>query len=90
MAHERCEQCGSQTPPWDTIHYGSGDGRYELLCTLCFNSRIAQSAGFTDFESVRLDPIRMSDCQGDAHQFHFQLRLLGDLSRPGISGGSTS
>ncbi|MCP3712409.1 hypothetical protein M3I54_36715 [Paraburkholderia sp. CNPSo 3274] len=77
MAHKRCEQCGSQTPPWDTIHCGSGDGRYELLCTSCFNARIAESAGFTDFENVRLDPIQLIDCEGEAHQFHFQLRLLG-------------
>jgi hypothetical protein len=78
MAHERCKQCGNQTPPWDTIHCGSGDGSYELLCTLCFNARIAESTGFIGFENVRLDPIRMIDCQGESHQFHFQLRLLGD------------
>ncbi len=78
MAHERCEQCGNQTPPWETIQCGSGDGRYELLCTLCFNARIAESTGLTDFENVRLDPIRMIDCNGEPHQFHFQLRLLGN------------
>lgn len=78
MANERCEQCGSQTAPWDIIHCGSGDGHYELLCTVCFNARIAESTGFADFENIRLDPIRMIDCQGEAHQFHFQLRFLGD------------
>ncbi|HEX7911700.1 MAG TPA: hypothetical protein VF534_26905 [Paraburkholderia sp.] len=78
MAHARCEQCGNQTPPWDTIHCGSCDGRYELLCALCFNARIAESTGFTDFENVRLDPIRLIDCDGEPHQFHFQFRLLGD------------
>jgi len=78
MALERCEQCGTLTPPWDTIHCGSGDGRYELLCSLCFNARIAESTGFTDFENVRLDPIRMADCSGESHQFHFQIRLVGD------------
>ena len=78
MAHERCEQCGNQTPPWDTIYCGSGDGRHELLCTSCFNARIAESTGFTDFKNVRLEPIRMIDSQGESHQFHFQLRLLGD------------
>lgn len=78
MAHERCEQCGNQTPPWDTIHFGSDDGGHELLCTLCFNARIAESNGFTGFENVRLAPIRMTDSRGEPHQFHFQLRLLGD------------
>jgi len=78
MAHERCEQCGILTPPWDTIHCGSSDGRYELLCSLCFNARIAESTGFTGFENVRLDPIWMADCSGESHQFHFPIRLLGD------------
>lgn len=78
MALERCEQCGDQTPPWNTIHLGSADGRYKLLCTSCFNARLAEATGFTDFESVRLDPIRMNDCEGEVHELHFQLRLLGD------------
>ncbi|WP_442794142.1 DUF7713 domain-containing protein [Paraburkholderia sp. HD33-4] len=39
---------------------------------------MAESTGLTDFENVRLDAIRMIDCQGESHQFHFQLRLLGD------------
>jgi hypothetical protein len=78
MTYERCEHCGNETPPWDTIRCDSGDGSYELLCTLCFNARIAESNGFTDFENVRLDPIRIIDCHGESHQFHFQLRLLGD------------
>ncbi|TFE37912.1 hypothetical protein E2553_38390 [Paraburkholderia dipogonis] len=78
MAHERCEHCGNQTPPWDAIHCGSSGGSYELLCTLCFNARIARSTGLSDFENVRFDPIRMIDCLGESHQFHFQLRLLCD------------
>lgn len=78
MTHDRCKQCGSQMPPWDTVQCGYGDGSYELLCMRCFNSRIAETAGFTDFENVRLDPIQMIDCQGESHQFHFQFRLLGD------------
>jgi hypothetical protein len=78
MAHAQCEQCGNLTPPWDTIHCGSGDGSYRLLCSLCFNARIAESIGFTDFENIRPEPIRMIDCGGESHQFHFQVRLLGD------------
>ncbi|WP_083788755.1 DUF7685 domain-containing protein [Paraburkholderia atlantica] len=41
--HERCEQCGNSTPPWDIIHCGFGDGTCELLCTSCFNARIAEA-----------------------------------------------
>jgi hypothetical protein len=64
--------------PWGTIHCGSGDGSYELLRTLCFNATIAESTGFSDFENVRFDPIRITDCHGESHQFDFRLRLLGD------------
>ncbi|WP_425274108.1 DUF7686 domain-containing protein [Paraburkholderia silvatlantica] len=39
---------------------------------------MAESTGFTDFENVRLDPIRLIDCHGEPHPFHFQRRLLGD------------
>jgi hypothetical protein len=79
MADERCEQCGNLTPHWDTIHCSSGDGKYRLPCTPCFNARIARSTGFTAFENVRLEPIRMTDCTGDSHQFHFQFRLQGAM-----------
>ena len=78
MGDVRCEQGGNLTPPWDVIQCGADEGRYELLCTMCFNRRIAESTGVTGFENVRLEPIRLIDCAGDPHQFHFQIRLLGD------------
>ncbi len=79
MAHERCEQCGNPTPPWDIIDFSEDGSSYASLCTPCFNATIAELTGFTDFENARLEPIRMTDCTGEPHQFHFQLRLQGTM-----------
>ncbi|MFM0351086.1 DUF7686 domain-containing protein [Paraburkholderia sp. RL17-347-BIC-D] len=76
MNQDRCEQCAQPTAAYDAIHYGSVEGGYRLLCTQCFNAEVARRHGVTDFENVRLEPIRMMDCAGNAHQFHFQMRLL--------------
>ena len=79
MSQNRCDQCAQPTAAYDAIHYGSVKEGYRLLCTRCFNAEVAKRWGLTDFENVRLDPIRMIDCAGDAHQFHFQMRLLGTM-----------
>lgn len=79
MKEERCEQCAQPTAAWDAIHYGSTERGYRLLCSQCFNDEVAKQNGLTEFENVRLEPVRMVDCAGEAHQFHFQMRLLGDM-----------
>ena len=79
MNQDRCEQCAQPTAPYDAIHYGSVEGGYRLLCTRCFNAEVARLNGMTDFENVRLEPIQMMDCASNAHQFHFQMRLLGTM-----------
>lgn len=79
MNQDRCEQCAQPTAPYDAIHYGSVAGGYRLLCTQCFNAEVARLNRVTDFENVRLEPIRMMDCASNAHQFHFQMRLLGTM-----------
>jgi hypothetical protein len=55
------------------------EGGYRLLCSQCFNAEVAKQNGLAGFENVRLEPVRMVDCAGEAHQFHFQMRLLGDM-----------
>ncbi|CAB3723558.1 hypothetical protein LMG22037_04975 [Paraburkholderia phenoliruptrix] len=80
MTHDQCDQCEQCAQPiaaYDAIHYGAAGGGYRLLCTQCFNAEVAKRYGLTGFENVRLEPIRMVDCAGDAHQFHFQMRLAG-------------
>ncbi|WP_199545433.1 DUF7686 domain-containing protein [Paraburkholderia kururiensis] len=77
MAKEQCEQCNEMTPRWDIVHFASGNGGREMLCSSCFNARIAEFIGATGFKSLKFTPIRMVDCNGGSHEFHFQIRLLG-------------
>ena len=79
MHKDRCEECGEVTPGYDTVHYGSMDNGYRQLCTRCFNAAVAELHGLDDFENIRLDPIGLTDCAGEEHQFHFQTRLLGGI-----------
>ena len=55
------------------------DKVYRKLCTLCYNAVVAKLSGLDDFETVRLELVRITDCSGESHQFHFQTRLLGDI-----------
>ena len=79
MHHDRCEECGEITPGYDTVHYGSIDSGYRQLCTRCFNAEVAELHGLDDFDNIRLEPIGLTDCAGQEHQFHFQTRLLGSI-----------
>ena len=79
MHKDRCEECGEITPGYNTVHYGSIDGGYRQLCTRCFNAEVAELHGLDDFENIRLDPVGLTDCAGEEHQFHFQTRLLGGI-----------
>lgn len=79
MTHkDHCEGCGEITPGYDSVHYGSMDKGYRLLCTRCFNADVAKRNGLDDFENIRLEPVGMTDRAGKTHQFHFRTRLLGD------------
>jgi hypothetical protein len=55
------------------------DSGYRQLCTRCFNAEVAELHGLDDFENIRLEPIGLTDCAGEEHQFHFQTRLLGGI-----------
>jgi hypothetical protein len=35
--------------------------------------------GLEHFENCRSDPVVMTDCAGEAHEFHFGTRLLGSM-----------
>jgi hypothetical protein len=75
----RCETCGTAIPGYDTVHYGSIEGGYRTLCTLCFNAEVASAQGLEGFENVRLSQVVMNDCAGEAHEFHFRTRLFGPM-----------
>ena len=74
-----CQSCGDTTPSYDIISTGSIEDGYRQLCSRCFNAEIAERMGMDDFENLRFDPVKIEDCDGQPHEFHFQLRLLGNI-----------
>jgi hypothetical protein len=75
-----CEACGTAVPAHDVAHDGSIDQGYRELCSSCFNAEVASALGVERFENVRLQPVVMTDCAGEKHEFHFRLRLLGSMA----------
>ena len=89
-----CEACGTAVPSYDVVSYGSIERGYRELCTRCFNAEVASLLGLERFEHVQLQPIVMTDCAGEQHEFHFGIRLLGDVMaleafelKAGVPGG---
>lgn len=76
----RCEVCGMAVPAYDVVLYGSIEQGHRELCTRCFNAEVANALGLEGFETVRLQPVVMTDCAGEKHEFHFQMRLLGSMA----------
>ena len=76
MQQVHCEGCGKDVPGYDITHFGSIDNGYRDLCSLCFNTEVAKLSGLDNFDSTRLEPIGISDCNGELDQFHFVTRLL--------------
>jgi len=74
-----CEACGTAVPSYDVVHYGSIERGYRALCTSCFNTEVASALGLEHAEQVRFAPLVMTDCAGEQHEFHFRIRLLGDV-----------
>lgn len=79
MHEDRCEECNKITPSYDTVHYGSMDGRHRKLCTRCFNAEVAKLHGLDGFGDIQLAPIGLTDCAGGEHRFHFRACLLGSI-----------
>lgn len=89
-----CEECGTAVPSYDAVSCGSIDHGYRELCTGCFNAEMASVLGLERFEHVRLQPVVMTDCAGEKHEFHFGIRLIGDAMalnafelKAGVPGG---
>lgn len=74
-----CKACGTAVPTYDVVSYGSIERGYRALCASCFNAEVASALGLEHFEHVRLKPVVMTDCAGEQHEFHFGIRLLGDV-----------
>jgi hypothetical protein len=73
----RCDGCGQSTPGYDLVHYGSIQRGYRRLCGRCFNTQMAQAAGLEGFEHAKFEPVGLTDCMGDLHEFHFRTHLFG-------------
>jgi len=77
----RCSQCGRVVPDYDIVHYGSFEHGYSELCGQCFNNQAAKAGGLDRFEHLNFEPIRLIDCAGKPHDFHFRTHLFG----PGVA-----
>ncbi|MCB1908196.1 MAG: hypothetical protein KDH15_12570 [Rhodocyclaceae bacterium] len=75
----RCEACGERVPSHEVISCGDAVGGYRDLCGQCFNAEVARLTGHDTFEDFRIEPVRLVDCAGETHEFHFRTRLLGHI-----------
>lgn len=73
----RCSNCHRSVPNYDIINLGSIENGYRKLCGQCFNAEAAQLDGLERFEHLNFEPIRVVDCKGRAHDFHFRTHLFG-------------
>ena len=74
-----CEGCSEVTPSYNSVHYGTSDGRRRHLCSKCFNAEVAARSGQENFENIQFKPMGLVDCQGQEHEFHFRTHLLGGI-----------
>jgi hypothetical protein len=77
----QCSGCGKAAPNYDIVSYGSVEQGYRELCGQCFNSEIARLGGFDKFQHLNFEPVRIVDCAGKPHDFHFRTHLFG----PGVA-----
>lgn len=73
----RCSTCRRTVPGYDSVSFGSIEKGYRDLCWQCFNTEVAKADGLDSFVHLNFEPIRVLDCQGSPHEFHFRTRLLG-------------
>jgi len=74
----RCDGCRQITPSYDIVHYGSIEQGYRQICSRCFNTEVAQLAGLEGFEHAKFEPVGLTDCSGELHEFHFRTHLFGN------------
>jgi hypothetical protein len=72
-----CAGCGQIVPSYDIVNVGSVEQGYRALCGQCFNTKVAKLDGLDRFEHVTLEPVRLADCTGETHEFHFRTFLFG-------------
>ncbi len=75
---DKCEGCGKPLMPRGSVSLGSIDKGYRDLCMACYNATMAEYSG-VDFEHVDFEPIQLTDIDGVAHEFNFNIWLRGDI-----------
>ena len=73
----RCGGCSQVAPSYDIVNVGSIEKGYRTLCGKCFNTEMAKLDGLDRFEHVTFEPVRLADCTGETHEFHFRTHLFG-------------
>ena len=73
----RCSSCGQITPSYEIVNYGSVEHGYREICLQCLNTEMAKAAGLEGFEHVKFEPVGLTDCTGEVHEFHFRTNLFG-------------
>ena len=76
-----CGDCGQITPGYEIVNYGSAERGYRRLCSQCFNALVAKLDGVEGFENARFEPIGLTDCAAEIHDFHFRIHRFG----PGVA-----
>jgi hypothetical protein len=64
-------------PANEVVHYRSSEREYRRLCSRCFNIQMAKTAGPEKFQDARFEPVGLTDCMGELHEFHFRTHLFG-------------
>jgi hypothetical protein len=77
----RCARCGQVTPSYEIVNYGSMEHGYREICLGCLNTEMAEVMGLEGFDHANFEPVGLTDCAGEVHEFHFRTNLFG----PGVA-----
>jgi hypothetical protein len=78
MSINQCAACGANLSHDDTLHTASDEQGDRLLCANCFHREIARHIGIDEFDAVKFEPVRLTDCSGNVHEFRSRSFFLGD------------
>jgi hypothetical protein len=65
------------TPNYDIYQSVSAGKKSRTICGRCTNVEAAADDGLERFEHLRFEPVQVTDCEGQRHEFHFRTRLFG-------------
>ena len=74
MKYNKCERCNKKLLSMQGISTEM-EGEQVTLCASCWNKDIAEGMGL-DFETIELKPMRIKDCAGKTHEFHFLTHMV--------------